>query len=188
MRNSGNVPGGGTKGLPLVVQGDTPSPAHSPSSPRYCTVLYMNLYSTVHFVMNLNSTVQYCTSTVIYTVLYSYLTAPAAVIPGTVFVLVQELVQEPPYEYSYTRTSTVRYFIHGLRYSYVSQMLFVPRRPSRPWPAVPWPAVPWPAVLSVRHAFAVCHKMWPYRRDFDAANLSKKFKCKNEPCRTIFRG
>ena len=31
-------------------------------------------------------------------------------------------------------------------------------------------------------------KMWPYRRDFDAANLSKKFKCKNEPCRTIFRG
>ena len=41
---------------------------------------------------------------------------------------------------------------------------------------------------SVCHAFAVCHKMWPYRRDFDAANLSKKFKCKNEPCRTIFRG
>ena len=48
--------------------------------------------------------------------------------------------------------------------------------------------VPWPAVPSVRHAFAVCHKMWPYRRDFDVANLSKKFKCKNEPCRTIFRG
>ena len=44
------------------------------------------------------------------------------------------------------------------------------------------------AVPSVCHAFAVCHKMWPYRRDFDAANLSKKFKCKNEPCRTIFRG
>ena len=41
---------------------------------------------------------------------------------------------------------------------------------------------------SVCHAFAVCHKMWPYCRDFDAANLSKKFKCKNEPCRTIFRG
>ena len=37
-------------------------------------------------------------------------------------------------------------------------------------------------------AFAICHKMWPYRRDFDAANLSEKFKCKNEPCRTIFRG
>ena len=44
------------------------------------------------------------------------------------------------------------------------------------------------ACCSVCHAFAVCHKMWPYRRDFDAANLSKKFKCKNEPCRTIFRG
>ena len=51
----------------------------------------------------------------------------------------------------------------------VSQMLFVPTRPSRPWLVRP----------SVSHAFAVCHKMWPYRRDFDAANLSKKFKCKN---------
>ena len=40
---------------------------------------------------------------------------------------------------------------------------------------------------SVRHAFAVCHKMWLYRRDSDAANLSKKFKCKNEPCRTAVR-
>ena len=49
-------------------------------------------------------------------------------------------------------------------------------------------AVPWPAVPSVCQAFAVCHKMWPYRRDFDAANLSEKFKCKNKPCRTIFRG
>ena len=53
-------------------------------------------------------------------------------------------------------------------------MLFVPTRPSRPH--------------LFCQAFAVCHKMWPYRRDFDAANLSKKFKCKNEPCRTIFRG
>ena len=47
------------------------------------------------------------------------------------------------------------------------------------------PAVPH---LLFCHAFAICHKMWPYRRDFDAANLSKTFKCKNEPCRTIFRG
>ena len=39
-----------------------------------------------------------------------------------------------------------------------------------------------------RQAFAVCHKMWPYRRDSDAANLSKKIKFENEPCRTIFRG
>ena len=60
-----------------------------------------------------------------------------------------------------------------------SQMLFVPTPTSRPHLLF---------CLSVCHAFAVCHKMWPYRRDFDAANLSKKFKCKNEPCRTIFRG
>ena len=50
------------------------------------------------------------------------------------------------------------------------------------------PPVPHLFCPSVCQAFAVCHKMWPYRRDFDAANLSKKFKCKNEPCRTIFRG
>ena len=27
---------------------------------------------------------------------------------------------------------------------------------------------------SVSHAFAVCHKIWPYRRDFVAANLPEK--------------
>ena len=37
-----------------------------------------------------------------------------------------------------------------------------------------WPAVLWLfRTCSVCHAFAVCHKMWLYRRDFDAANLSK---------------
>ena len=58
-------------------------------------------------------------------------------------------------------------------------MLFVPTPTSRGCSV---------ACCSVCQAFAVCHKMWPYRRDFDVANLSEKFKCKNEPCRTIFRG
>ena len=43
-------------------------------------------------------------------------------------------------------------------------------------------------VFSVRHAFAVCHKMWLYRRDAVAANLPKNFKLKKQTSRTIFRG
>ena len=33
--------------------------------------------------------------------------------------------------------------------------------------------------LSVCQGFAVGHKIWPYRRDFVAANLPKQFKFKN---------
>ena len=36
-----------------------------------------------------------------------------------------------------------------------------------------------PGCCSVCRHFAVCHKIWPYRRDAVAAILPKKFKLKN---------
>ena len=36
------------------------------------------------------------------------------------------------------------------------------------------------------HAFAVCHKIWPYRRDVVAVILPKKIKFKKSLSRTIF--
>ena len=41
---------------------------------------------------------------------------------------------------------------------------------------------------SVSRHFAVCHKIWLYRRDALAAILPKKFKLKKSPSQTIFRG
>ena len=44
------------------------------------------------------------------------------------------------------------------------------------------------ACCSVSHVFAVCHKIWLYRRDALAAILPKQFKFKKQTSRTIFRG
>ena len=51
-------------------------------------------------------------------------------------------------------------------------MLFVFRCASRSWLFRP------SVCLSVCQGFAICYKMWQYRRNFVAANLPKQFKSK----------